>query len=560
MTSLPELEAQRCKVQETFSKADAALHTGMITQEERDALLSHYYGTGTEQYVLSQLDSQIEKLRGDQDPPDHRTPALIIGFMLFMTAMFATLFLSTGGITGAVVFEENTTLPMITETTVMELNLANVTTVLVSGTATGIGNAIITLETGGESHTLYEYRRGSAETTHAGMERTWYTEGEDVTYSTTADSTYLMTEQATLLDNTTITGLAAGKYTLKFLVNDTEIVLEETIGFIVASPGSLPDETFDSCGEACNTFLDGPAILRITIEDDATLQDAKMSLRMKTNSPPRLAKTIPDASGEDSVTMDMSAYFTDEDGDALFYDSTRHDGMTESWNGSILNVSGPVGTYTYIVYASDLADLTPSNIFSVTITTTEITEPVENTPEPSDEMSGNGTQIPINETNTTPEIPATSAPETNGTDTLDCSAPNPNDRPLDCLNINATRFFEEDIFLEDIDRQQVARITPIGNLLITGRVYKQSTAVPGQRDFNIGHSEDFQQITTIWIDSGGNLHLRGTLHEENANIVPPSGSYAVINRRGVYMAYANPQTGDLYLRGNVIPFRESIYE
>jgi hypothetical protein len=33
-----------------------------------------------------------------------------------------------------------------------------------------------------------------------------------------------------------------------------------------------------------------------------------------------------------------------------------------------------------------------------------------------------------------------------------------------------------------------------------------------------------------------------------------------MNRRGVYMMWADPVLGDLYLRGNVIPYRTSVYE
>ena len=40
MTSLPEFEARKRKVHEVFSKADAALHKGIVTKEQRDAILS----------------------------------------------------------------------------------------------------------------------------------------------------------------------------------------------------------------------------------------------------------------------------------------------------------------------------------------------------------------------------------------------------------------------------------------------------------------------------------------------------------------------------------------
>jgi hypothetical protein len=141
---------------------------------------------------------------------------------------------------------------------------------------------------------------------------------------------------------------------------------------------------------------------------------------------------------------------------------------------------------------------------------------------------------------------------------LDCSASDPNLRPVDCITAEP-KLQEESIILEDVGRSPVAKVTSIGNLLLTGKVMQRSTAVPQPGAFTVGYTnDDFQRVTTVWIDEVGNLHLRGVLVEENANLQPPSGSYTVINRRGLYLAYANPQTGDFFLRGNVVPYREDV--
>jgi hypothetical protein len=127
-----------------------------------------------------------------------------------------------------------------------------------------------------------------------------------------------------------------------------------------------------------------------------------------------------------------------------------------------------------------------------------------------------------------------------------------------CLYQNTSKYFtDQDIILRNLDRQPVAQFTPIGNLLIGGTIIENSTAQPGSRDFRIGYvTRDGVSQTTIWIDNNnGDLHLRGTLNEANTNLNPPRGSYSVSNSRGVYLAYADQDQGDLYIRGNVIPGR-----
>lgn len=186
--SIPELEAQKKKIHEVFSKADAAVHHGKATQAQRDALLTHYYGTASEREAVAKIIEQIEDLRCDFTTAPRAT-ALIVGFCAVMLSLFSVLFMSTGGITAAVV---------------------------------GVTD----------------------------------------------------------------------------------------------------------------------------------------------NTPPALIQSIPDFIGQ-TVEVDLSQYFSDNN--ELLYESTDHKEVTETIQGSTFIVTGLPGTYTYIVYASDLAERTPSNIFSVTI-------------------------------------------------------------------------------------------------------------------------------------------------------------------------------------------------
>ena len=88
---------------------------------------------------------------------------------------------------------------------------------------------------------------------------------------------------------------------------------------------------------------------------------------------------------------------------------------------------------------------------------------------------------------------------------------------------------------------------------------EHSAGSPSPADYQLGYENangDF--IPTIWIDTvSGDLHLRGTLTEANGNLLYTSGYSAYANSRGITLAIMNRQTGDLIVRGNIIPYRRS---
>jgi hypothetical protein len=146
----------------------------------------------------------------------------------------------------------------------------------------------------------------------------------------------------------------------------------------------------------------------------------------------------------------------------------------------------------------------------------------------------------------------------NETASVGCDDADYNRRPSYCL-LNTSRMLDEDLIWEDLDRRPVARITSLGNLVLTGRVIENDvTGAPQAREFTIGYTDsDFNYVPTIWI-SNGDLHLRGSLYEERKDLSPGSGSYIANNRHGINLLYANRESGDLYLRGNVIMYRKSV--
>ena len=621
--SIPEFEMHREELHRAFSKADTALAAGTITQVQRDVFLKHLYGSASERDALSLLRSrlitahpaepdrvenpeqdensdytaplQVAPARTDQsratrvhardEEREHDPRLLIGGFVLLVAILFSTAFWFGGGITGAAITETvygiNRT---FTQDNTLQVILDNTDAVTLTGTASGQGDVIVTLELNGTIRTIVTYRHAPPATAHGALTKSQYTTDEPVTLTATGITlAALESPDGTRREIATdfAEPLPEGAYAIELSGDEAGVPFTERLAFTVVAPGTPePHELIQTCGDACALERSsGEGTLRVAIVGDATLTITDLLLTKLSNTPPVFVATIPDQSGE-SVTLDLSAYFTDADGDTLLYETSHPPGATETLDGSIVTIAGQPGTYTYLAYASDLSDLVESNPFTVTILSAAINE-TNATPElnatngtvaqpPTDLNLTNATNLtePVVDPNTTngTTVPLPGVLDLNGTNLTNatagpgCDEADPNLRPEYCLNQEGATYFEEDVFLETPDREARARVTAIGNLLITGRVLPHSTAVPGDRDYTIGYKDaDFQYVPTIWIDPDGNLHLHGTIHEENANLVPPSGSYAMINRRGVYMLWADQYTGDLYIRGNVIPYRVSIY-
>jgi hypothetical protein len=143
----------------------------------------------------------------------------------------------------------------------------------------------------------------------------------------------------------------------------------------------------------------------------------------------------------------------------------------------------------------------------------------------------------------------------------DCSDPNPNNRPASCIEGNEEDYFKkQSIRLQNIDRNPVARVTSYGNLVITGSLVESSGSTPGPKDFKVGYTlpETEIEVITAWIETEtGDLHLKGRLYEEQLELQPTGNSYLIQNRKGTNLGYFDRQTGDLYLRGNLITGRSN---
>jgi hypothetical protein len=527
-----ELQEHRAKAQHILHHADEAVKAAKITQAERDALLLSYYGTTDGHEVLGQYEKALRKADSESHIPS-RSTFIIGGFLLLMLGLFATLFYTTGGITGAVILENHVGITYLDDAT-LPLELNGITRFNVSGSFTGDGYSTIALLIDGTQYNITEYNT-PVRTDHASLPKYYFTVNDTVSYiASNVSSAYLISDQAVLVDNSSINNLPPGKYQLKLIINDTELV-QEVLAFEVVD--AMPFVAFNTCGELCTANLSGNATLQIITEGNVTVQIDDISMSNGGNSAPQLSVPFPDMQAQGNISIDLRTAFADPDGDTLYFDSSDHAELTESIKDGILTISGPAGTYTLIVYASDLAEITPSNIFTITISDAVAPDPAANSTSPS---------LPVS----TPVAPVT-----------DCDEPDPNLRPLSCIQgENSTYFKPEDILLENKNAIAVGQLTPVGNLLIKGGLIEQSNGTAAAKDYQMGFVDnegDF--VATVWIDSAtGDLHLRGHLTEANGNIPIAEGYSAIANKRGIVLALIDRETGDMIVRGNIVPYRRTL--
>jgi hypothetical protein len=368
--------------------------------------------------------------------------------------------------------------------------------------------------------------------------------------------------------------------TLLIVANESDVLTTYRLPIIIGTTERTTTFT-DLCVDTC-TMPPATGYIIVEATGAAQITFSKIETGIKQNTAPILSLPLApitiDAANMDNRIIDLSTHFTDADGDTLYYSVENSNIATTHVDNNIMTIT-PVqdGTQTLNIYASDLKDIATGTI-EITVTgmtvanttvndtlpaineTTNTTVEINTTQENS---TTNTTGIDINTTtNSTNEtLPTVIANDTNSTvpTTLDCSNPDPNARPLECV-IESTYFKPEAIYIENKDADRVAMLTPIGNLLIRGDVLQHSTGSPAVNDYQLGYRDtDSNYIPTVWIDSAtGNLHLRGTLTEANGQLPYREGYTAYTNQRGIILALANLGEGDLILRGGLIPYRRVI--
>lgn len=526
-------------------RAEHALREGKITKQEYNFLLGRHHEVSQKEHDTKLRSASIR---------------FAIAAIIVLAATISFFLTGGGGVTGLVIAEWNES--TYTNYTLIDLGITDVASIRVSGEiATGSTtiNALVNNET-------YEVFTGTIIQPRIWTTKTTYGVNETIDLEVDLDNytLWVVGENRTPAEEP-LRIAVPGMYTLEALGDEKlsiniEVSLDPSEKLRLKGPIVFENE----CTESCAITTSGPVLLEVITDGTVNVTDVIAGIA---NNPPQQTQALPDLTLEGIETINLSDYFVDDDGDSLSYETNNLIGIIENLEEDVLTLEGGLpGEYRAVVYASD----------GQAITTAEYTITV---PEETAEEVNETAPIETNET-TTPEINETTDEPTNTTETptdnetntsassesavpvaptSGCDDPDPNKRPLACLQNETNFFVEQEIVLEDVDRRVVGKFTPIGNLLLTGDVIERTLASPRSGDWSIGILGFDGYTPTIWIDSDtGDLHLRGTLTEANTNIVHEEGLFGLTNERGILLAKANRNTGDLIVRGNIIPFRRSL--
>ncbi|MFH0869503.1 MAG: hypothetical protein V1866_00420 [archaeon] len=571
---------------------------------EYHLLMSEKLCGKTKQELMGYLDSKIMEIKNKQAAEEdgqkrkHIITISAAAIILVMLAIVGILFTNPDALSGFAVytphiqtFELGSTFSQLTET---QLNITNITSFKITGVLEGTG-AVVRLRTDSGEYVVAEINNSgnSAEriiTTEYSLktDKTIYALGENVSIminpAVTEKSVYIINgEETSLLDTPgeTYTTTQPGEYKVRVLLTlPSDILRLETNFTVVNETGNERNETVQGdntviqlvntttnetngtsstyaftelCEQTCTiSETSNPVLIVEPAEGSSLTITSLVTVQNRENIAPQQIMTIPDitiGTGQEK-TISLGNYFIEPDLETIQYDINSIPEVTTSISQDQLTmISSEPGEYTAYIYATDGNDLVTSNTFMITVIEGGLI---------INESTNETANITINVTLNETELLNLSMNITNGTN---CSATNPNERPIECMYQNTTDFFpEQEIMLYDMDREPVARFTPIGNLLIKGEVITYSNSTPGTRDYRIGYVDiDGNNIATIWINTEtGNLHLLGNLYEENANLEPLEGSFSIINRRSIFLAYADQYKGELHIRGNIIPYRQNL--
>jgi len=165
-----------------------------------------------------------------------------------------------------------------------------------------------------------------------------------------------------------------GFYTVRALVDTSSGIEVRTLSFAAVDEGSDIVERkrgyiqVDTCHETCRLqpALGEKIWMEVIIEQGSFYLDTINYIK-KVNHKPYQVEDIPSISVRNSKTIDLSLYFIDPDNDILFYDSTNPRGVSVTFDGSLMTISGEPGSYMFRVYVNDLEKMIESETFTVNI-------------------------------------------------------------------------------------------------------------------------------------------------------------------------------------------------
>lgn len=541
-------------------KADAALNEGLISRKEYDYFLKEELG------IEQPTNPHNERVEQASHRDRRKETLLKFAAVLVGLGLIATLlWFNTGtGITGYVAYDTTTNMSVgerFTGNASITLNATNITSISVTGSAAGTGS--LHLRYGQEELLIYEF---TTETYGVTTNKESYALNSRVNVNVTPpEAAYTLWLEDALGERTIVRDAfnvtRQGNYSIDALINDSGNITITSSAFTVRNDTNASNDILretnkterdvfaDECIETCTIPPTGNETLQVLVNVDGTITIDAFSFKRpsKENEPPRQTTALPDITlvEGDSTSLQLDLYFTDPEQERLTYDYMNIAGVEMEVEEGVLTLTGrAVGEGESRIYASDLATLIESNRFTITVTGSEENQSVgENeTTEENGAAPVNGTTL--NETTPVPQDL--------------CNHPDPNKRPIECLQEEPAQYFQpQQLLIQDNKRRTVGRLSPIGNLLIKGEVRTGATGEPAAEDYSLGYRNTYGEYQpTLWIDSTtGDLHLRGSIVEEDIYGEPPRGATVMKNKRGIILAWVERERGSLHLRGNLISGR-----
>jgi hypothetical protein len=582
---IKKLEDTRSEIVSFVSGLDGKLERKEIPGLEYDLLIQEKLCGKNKEEVLQYIDLEISKLKASKEEEHHtkdKNRKLIMAsaaaMLLVIIAIIGIITTNQNTLTGYVIKSttETTnyerTFDHYTET---QLNLTGITSLKISGTLTG-EKATVRLRTADTDYLVGEITNSMVALVtreySLRTDKSIYALGEPAQIIITPESSEISiyithNNNSNLIENTTYTASEIGEYgVIALITTSTDIVRLETNFTVLevvpegteqidntaaqniteTAPQNSETISFENiCNETCDLTLTDNPLLIVDVTENSALTIIRIeTTQNKENIAPTQTQNIPDINlgmGQET-SLNLNNYFTDPDDNTIYYDTNTIPEITTSITENMLTISSETpGTYTMHIYASDENQMVTSNTFKVTI---------------SQEEQNQTIIIPGNETTTPVNISNIGSNETIVVPVDLCSNINPNERPAECIIGKEDQYFKDtSMYLDNLDKVDVARITTFGNLVIKGKLIENSTGSPGPRDFRINYFTDYgeTEIVTSWIDTvTGDLNLRGRLYEEQFTLLPPSDAFVVQNKKGTNLGYFDKTTGNLYLRGNLI--------
>ena len=606
-----KLEETKTHILREINQLDEQLEKNEITSIEYHALLHQKLGGKTKQELINEINQEIRRIKEktllDQQRKQHKkeiTSLSIAAIILIILALTTTLTQTPTTPTGyTITTNTNTTQTKnitknitinqtITKNTNITINHTNITSIKITGKRTG--TATIKLKTNNTEYLVAnitsttqtkQTNNNTNQTTNQNYTLTTnkkeYALGETVYIRIEPEAenkslyvTYKNTTQR--LENNTYTPQNTGEHQIISIIvlPNNSIRLETNITVTNQTTNQTINKTMNEtknktinqtttyefsqlCTETCNIIEATNPTLTIELEPNTTLTITTITITTTTtttkqNQPPKQTKKIPNITlkPNQTKTLNLNQYFTDPDQDTIIYDTPQNPNINTTIKKQTLTIKPKKpGTHTTYIYATDGTHLTTSNTFTITILPTNN----NNTNQTTNQTKQNTT----NTTNTTSNQTTTPT----NTTTNPCQHPNPNQRPPECLEPGKKKpVVPQSTYLTNTRRKNIARITPLGNLVLKGKLYENAEINPNPEDFVITKlNEDHEEIPIAYIDTTtGNMYIKGKLYEEDFYLTPTPNAYVIQNKKNLNLAYLDRTTGNLHLKGNLVENREVI--